>query len=70
VLIKIGADGLELELGFWITDPENGRLNVLPTSIAPSGQPSSSTASRWPIPSDIRIMDERSFRQSTRTGKS
>ncbi|AIY42696.1 Potassium efflux system KefA protein / Small-conductance mechanosensitive channel [Collimonas arenae] len=29
LLLKIGADGLELELGFWITDPENGRLNVL-----------------------------------------
>jgi small-conductance mechanosensitive channel len=29
LLLKIGPDGLELELGFWITDPENGRLNVL-----------------------------------------
>ncbi|HWX02940.1 mechanosensitive ion channel family protein [Collimonas sp.] len=29
LLMKIGPDGLELELGFWITDPENGRLNVL-----------------------------------------
>ncbi|MFC5474379.1 mechanosensitive ion channel family protein [Paraherbaspirillum soli] len=29
LLLKIGADGLELEIGFWITDPENGRLNVL-----------------------------------------
>lgn len=28
-LLKFGADGLELEIGFWITDPENGRLNVL-----------------------------------------
>jgi small-conductance mechanosensitive channel len=29
LLIKFGADGFELELGFWIADPENGRGNVL-----------------------------------------
>lgn len=28
-LLKFGDDGLELEIGFWITDPENGRQNVL-----------------------------------------
>lgn len=28
-LIKFEADGLELELGFWVADPENGRSNVL-----------------------------------------
>lgn len=28
-LIRFGADGLELEVGFWISDPENGRLGVL-----------------------------------------
>jgi small-conductance mechanosensitive channel len=28
-LLRFGADGLELELGFWITDPENGRLGVM-----------------------------------------
>lgn len=27
-LVKFGADGLELELGFWIVDPENGRQGV------------------------------------------
>ena len=27
-LTKFGADGLELELGFWIKDPEAGSLNV------------------------------------------
>jgi small-conductance mechanosensitive channel len=26
---RFGADGLELEVGFWINDPENGRLSVL-----------------------------------------
>lgn len=29
LLIRFGPDGLELEIGFWIHDPENGRLNVL-----------------------------------------
>lgn len=28
VLLRFGADGLELELGFWIIDPENGRQGV------------------------------------------
>lgn len=28
-LLKFGADGLELEVGFWICDPENGRSGVL-----------------------------------------
>jgi small-conductance mechanosensitive channel len=29
LLLKFEADGFELELGFWIGDPENGRGNVL-----------------------------------------
>ena len=29
LLLKFGSDGLELEIGFWIADPENGRLNLL-----------------------------------------
>ncbi|MCU6435538.1 mechanosensitive ion channel [Undibacterium sp. Jales W-56] len=28
-LMKFGSDGLELRVGFWISDPENGRSNVL-----------------------------------------
>lgn len=28
-LMKFGADGLDLRVGFWIADPENGRTNVL-----------------------------------------
>jgi small-conductance mechanosensitive channel len=27
-LVSFGADGLDLEIGFWIRDPEEGRLNV------------------------------------------
>jgi small-conductance mechanosensitive channel len=29
ILVKFGADGLELEVGFWIDDPENGRMSVV-----------------------------------------
>jgi small-conductance mechanosensitive channel len=29
MLLNFGADGLELEIGFWIIDPDNGRTNVL-----------------------------------------
>jgi len=28
LLRQFGADGLELEMGFWISDPEQGSLNV------------------------------------------
>jgi small-conductance mechanosensitive channel len=28
LLVEFGADGLLLEIGFWIGDPERGRLNV------------------------------------------
>lgn len=29
LLLRFGADGLELEIGFWIADPENGRMGVV-----------------------------------------
>lgn len=29
ILIKVSGDGLEVELGFWINDPENGRGGVI-----------------------------------------
>ncbi len=29
LLVRFGADGLELEIGFWIADPENGRMGVV-----------------------------------------
>ncbi len=28
-LVKFGGDGLDLDIGFWIADPENGRVNVV-----------------------------------------
>jgi small-conductance mechanosensitive channel len=29
LLVRFGADGFELEIGFWISDPENGRMGVV-----------------------------------------
>src|SRR5690606_33902846 len=29
LLLKLAADGMEIEIGFWIADPENGRTNLL-----------------------------------------
>ena len=29
ILLGFGADGMDLEVGFWIEDPENGRLGVV-----------------------------------------
>ncbi|MGV3653757.1 MAG: mechanosensitive ion channel family protein [Noviherbaspirillum sp.] len=29
LLLSFGADGMEIEIGFWIADPENGRANLL-----------------------------------------
>lgn len=63
-LAKIGQDGLEIDVGFWITDPENGRLNVL----------SEVNRAIWKVlqdegirvahqKRDVRVMDERSFMQ-------
>lgn len=65
LLLKIGEHGLELEIGFWITDPENGRLNVI----------SDVNRAIWRVfklhgiqvahpKRDLRLMDERSFAQS------
>ncbi|EJN10028.1 mechanosensitive ion channel family protein [Herbaspirillum sp. YR522] len=65
LLVKIGADGLELELGFWITDPENGRLNVISDVNRAIWQAFKREGIQLAhAKRDIRIMDERSFRQS------
>lgn len=67
LLVKIGADGLDLELGFWITDPENGRLNVISDVNRAIWAAFKQHGIQVAHPKrDIRIMDERSFRQSTR----
>lgn len=66
LLIKIGTDGLDLELGFWITDPENGRLNVLSDvnrAIWKAFKANGIQVAH--AKRDIRIMHERAFMQTT-----
>lgn len=65
LLLKIGDDGLQLEVGFWITDPENGRLNVLSDVNRAIWRVFKAQKIQVAHPKrDIRIMDERSFEQS------
>ncbi|WP_416186550.1 mechanosensitive ion channel family protein [Herbaspirillum sp. RTI4] len=64
LLIKIGPDGLELELGFWITDPENGRLNVLSDVNRAIWRTLQAEGIQIAHPKrDVRVMDPRSFDQ-------
>ncbi|WP_050463838.1 mechanosensitive ion channel family protein [Herbaspirillum autotrophicum] len=65
LLLKIGVDGLELEIGFWITDPENGRLNVLSDVNRAIWRVFKTHGIKVAHPKrDIRVMDPRSFDQS------
>jgi small-conductance mechanosensitive channel len=64
-LAKIGPDGLDLELGFWIVDPENGRLNVLSDVNRAIWRALHSHGIKIAHPKrDIRVMDARSFEQN------
>jgi small-conductance mechanosensitive channel len=65
LLLKIGEDGLQLEIGFWITDPENGRLNVLSDVNRAIWRVFKTEGIQVAHPKrDIRLMDQRSFEQS------
>lgn len=65
LLLKIGEDGLQLEIGFWITDPENGRLNVLSDVNRAIWRVFKTHGIQVAHPKrDIRLMDPRSFEQS------
>jgi small-conductance mechanosensitive channel len=65
LLLKIGEDGLQLEVGFWITDPENGRLNVISDVNRAIWRLFKLRGIQVAHPKrDIRIMDQRSFQQS------
>ncbi|WP_050478538.1 mechanosensitive ion channel family protein [Herbaspirillum rhizosphaerae] len=65
LLVKIGEDGLQLEIGFWITDPENGRLNVLSDVNRAIWRVFKTQGIQVAHPKrDIRVMDQRSFEQS------
>jgi small-conductance mechanosensitive channel len=65
LLLKIGEYGLELEIGFWITDPENGRLNVLSDVNRAIWRVFKSARIEVAHPKrEVRLMHERSFDQS------
>jgi len=65
LLLKIGEYGLELEVGFWIIDPENGRLNVLSDVNRAIWRVFKAERIEVAHPkSDVRLMHERSFNQS------
>jgi small-conductance mechanosensitive channel len=65
LLLKIGDYGLELEIGFWITDPENGRLNVLSDVNRAIWRIFKAEGIEVAHPKhDVRLMHQRSFDQS------
>jgi small-conductance mechanosensitive channel len=65
LLLKIGDYGLELEIGFWITDPENGRLNVLSDVNRAIWRVFKAEGIEVAHPKhDVRLMHQRSFEQS------
>jgi small-conductance mechanosensitive channel len=65
LLLQIGENGLQLEIGFWITDPENGRLNVLSDVNRAIWRVFKNAGIQVAHPKrDIRLMDQRSFEQS------
>jgi len=60
LLINFGADGLELEVGFWIEDPESGRSNVLSDVNRAIWQMLQTNKINVPYPQrEIRLIDER-----------
>lgn len=65
LLLKIGEHGLELEVGFWITDPENGRLNVISDVNRAIWRMFKMAGIEVAHPKrEVRLMHERSFEQS------
>jgi small-conductance mechanosensitive channel len=65
LLLKFGADGLEVEVGFWISDPENGRSNVLSEVNRVIWKTLQEHRIEVPFPQrDIRLIDVRNSAQS------
>lgn len=68
LLMKLGVDGLEIQVGFWISDPENGRLNVLSEVNLAIWQAMEVHHIVLAHPKqDIRLADENSFVQHLAT---
>jgi small-conductance mechanosensitive channel len=58
LLLKFGANGLDLEIGFWIADPQNGRSGVLSDVNRAIWQVLQQQKVELPSPQrDIRIMN-------------
>jgi small-conductance mechanosensitive channel len=58
LLVEFAADGLLLEIGFWIEDPEQGRMNVQSAVAIAVYKLYSDTGITTPYPRrDIRILD-------------
>jgi small-conductance mechanosensitive channel len=65
LLLRFGADGLELEVGFWISDPENGRSNALSDVNRAIWSVLQKHQVEVPFPQrDIRLIDMRDNGQS------
>jgi small-conductance mechanosensitive channel len=64
-LMRFGADGLELEVGFWIADPENGRANALSDVNRAIWKALQKHQIEVPFPQrDIRLIDARDNNQN------
>jgi small-conductance mechanosensitive channel len=60
MLLNFGADGLELEVGFWIADPESGRTNVLSDVNRAIWKLLQDNKIKLPYPQrEIRLIDDR-----------
>jgi small-conductance mechanosensitive channel len=62
LLVEFAADGLLLEVAFWVSDPENGRLNVQSDVAVNVYRLFSAAGIGIPFPRrDIRILDTRTM---------
>lgn len=69
-LLKFGADGLELEMGFWILDPENGRLSILSDVNKALWQALQTHNITVPYPQrEVRLIGERAGNQDSPSPK-
>lgn len=60
LLVRFGTDGLDLEIGFWILDPENGRAGVLSDVNRAIWQTLQENGVSIPYPQrEIRLLDSR-----------
>ena len=64
-VVKFGDNGIELELGLWISDPEQGRLNVSSEVNLAAWQAFNEHGVHMPYPQrEVRVLGEVSLRSS------